>query len=191
MRLFQPDLPVVAFEPNPGRIEALRERFDGDLNVAIAPCGLGNEAGMFELFVPHYKGAAFDGYASFRLEEALNALGPEQIWGFDRQNLEIIRYRCQVRRLDEFGLQPGFIKIDVQGAEADVVAGGRETIAEYKPVILMENNQPETDGAMLLQMGYERYAFRIDRLHHDQLGDLNTFYIHPSRRALFASSLYA
>lgn len=191
VRLFQPDLAVVAFEPNPSRIATLRDRFSHDRNVAIAPCGLGNETGTFELFVPHYKGAAFDGFASFRLEEALKALGPERIWGFEQQYLEIARYQCQVRRLDEFALQPGFIKIDVQGAEAEVIAGGRETIAAYKPVILMENNEPETDAALLRAMGYECYAFRNNRLHRDQLGDLNTFYIHPACRSLFASSLYA
>lgn len=191
VRLFQRDLPVVAFEPNPGRIETLRERFALDRRVVIAPCGLGDRAGTFELFVPYYKGAAFDGLASFHYEEAASALKPEHMWGFDRAHLEIRRFSCQVRQLDTFALKPGFIKIDVQGAEAAVIEGGRETIAACKPVILMENNRPETDAALLLEQGYEVYALHGNRLVRGQLGSLNTFYIHPKRRSVFPPALYA
>lgn len=191
VRLFQQDLPVVAFEPNPVRIENLRQRFAHDRAVVVAPCGLGDRAGTFALFVPYYKGAAFDGLASFHREEAENALMPERIWGFDRAHLEIRKFSCQVRQLDAFALKPGFIKIDVQGAEAAVIEGGRETIAACKPIILMENNRPETDAAMLFEQGYEAYALHGNRLDRGQLGSLNTFYIHPDRRSVFPLALYA
>jgi FkbM family methyltransferase len=191
VRLFQPRLPVVAFEPNPVRIETLRQRFADDRAVVIAPCGLGDRTGTFDLFVPYYKGAAFDGLASLHREEAESALKPERIWGFDRAHLEIRTFGCKVRRLDEFALKPGFIKIDVQGAEAAVITGGHDTIAACKPVILMENNQPESDAAALFEQGYEAYALHGDRLDRGQLGSLNTFYIHPERRSVFPPALYA
>lgn len=40
--------------------------------------------------------------------------------------------------LDEFSLKPDVIKIDVQGAERDVLEGARETLLRYKPVLIVE-----------------------------------------------------
>lgn len=40
--------------------------------------------------------------------------------------------------LDEFSLKPNVIKIDVQGAERDVLEGARETLLRYKPVLIVE-----------------------------------------------------
>lgn len=49
----------------------------------------------------------------------------------------------QTRRLDdlvgEHGLEPRFIKIDVEGAEALVLRGATHTIERYRPVIVVEH----------------------------------------------------
>ena len=71
-----------------------------------------------------------------------------------------------------------------------MIAGGLETIKTWKPVILMENNRPESD-AQLLEFGYEPYAFATNRLLRGQSGRLNTFYIHPERRSAFLPGIYA
>jgi FkbM family methyltransferase len=52
--------------------------------------------------------------------------------------------RIRVRRLDAFGFDRlDLIKIDVEGMEADVVRGGRETLARCRPVIFAECNDLE------------------------------------------------
>lgn len=43
-----------------------------------------------------------------------------------------------VRQLDEFKLNPSFIKIDAEGAELSVLRGGEQTISTHKPKILLE-----------------------------------------------------
>ncbi|GHB59195.1 SAM-dependent methyltransferase [Persicitalea jodogahamensis] len=42
--------------------------------------------------------------------------------------------------VDKHGLQPGFIKIDVEGGEREVLNGASLTIDRYRPIILLEIN---------------------------------------------------
>ena len=108
VRLFQANLRIVAFEPNPCRIDELRTFFTRDHNVTIEPYGLADTSGVFDLFVPYYKGAAFDGLASLHRDEAEHALSSRSVWRFDRKYLDIRKVSCMVRRLDDFALRIGF-----------------------------------------------------------------------------------
>lgn len=42
------------------------------------------------------------------------------------------------RAVEFFGLQPGFLKVDVEGFEEEVLAGAKETIARHLPTLLLE-----------------------------------------------------
>jgi FkbM family methyltransferase len=54
--------------------------------------------------------------------------------------------KIQVRVLDELGITNiGFIKIDVEGYELDVLKGGINTIKRSKPVIIIELNHKTKD----------------------------------------------
>lgn len=59
---------------------------------------------------------------------------------------KIVTLDVPVRRLDDFDLGPvGFIKIDVEGHEQEVVAGGEETIATHRPALLIEVEEQHRD----------------------------------------------
>lgn len=63
-------------------------------------------------------------------------------------------------RLDSFANMPrvDFVKIDVEGMEADVLDGGRKLIATHRPLLYVENDRKEkSDGllALLGELGYE------------------------------------
>lgn len=49
------------------------------------------------------------------------------------------------RAVEFFGLQPGFLKVDVEGFEEEVLAGARETVSRYHPVLLLEMHKFCTD----------------------------------------------
>ncbi len=44
--------------------------------------------------------------------------------------------------VEAHGLTPGFIKIDVEGAELSVLTGARETLRRHRPVVLAELTRP-------------------------------------------------
>jgi FkbM family methyltransferase len=191
VRLFQSTAPIVAFEPNPLLGDVIRQRHPRDPNLTLKTVGLGDAPGQFELHVPYYKGVPFDGLASFKRDEAATFLNADRLVGFNARHLAIRTFTCAVATLDSFNLKPAFIKIDVQGLEPAVIRGGLASIAAHKPIILMENNKPESDAAQVLAMGYLPYAYRGDKLVAGTYGSLNTFYIHPQTRHLFAPDAYA
>jgi FkbM family methyltransferase len=63
-----------------------------------------------------------------------------------REQLERISVRLE--RLDEAlppGYVPAFIKIDVEGAEQEVLAGARKTLARYRPIVAFEHGLGSAD----------------------------------------------
>ena len=66
-----------------------------------------------------------------------------------------------LRTIDSLGLSPcHFIKIDVEGMEADVLNGARQTIARHRPLLYVENDREEKSPALialLRELGYRLY----------------------------------
>lgn len=112
-------VPVVAFEPNPP-IRALLSaaiRQNG-LAVSLWPFALGAAAGSGHLTAPEIGG----GMASIVCEFPG---GP-------------VSETVEVRSLDHFSLAPRLLKLDVEGAEVDVLRGAHETIRQHRPVVIFE-----------------------------------------------------
>lgn len=115
---------VFAFEPSPSSIAGLREQLR--LNE------VSNRVEIVEAAVSHGPGsAAFDcGGAS-----GTNALVPDA-----ERGAHVIR--VETTSLDAFcaarGTSPSIVKIDVEGAELDVLRGGRETLARPDLVAFVE-----------------------------------------------------
>ncbi|HZF97226.1 MAG TPA: FkbM family methyltransferase [Pseudoxanthomonas sp.] len=70
--------------------------------------------------------------------------------------------RTRVETLDhfftEFALQPPhFLKIDVEGAELQVLRGGKALLGEYRPTVLVETHSDELDEGVLRMMRELRY----------------------------------
>lgn len=103
---------VVAFEPNPAIYECLNRS-----GVRAIRAALSDHAGTGRLTAPGIDG----GMASI----ALHYDGP-------------VDEEVPVARLDSLHLDPAVIKIDVEGAEVDVLRGAQNTIATHHPTIFFE-----------------------------------------------------
>ena len=155
MRLARARTPIVAFEPVPSMFTGIRQRLGRDPWLTLHNVGLGAAKATSTFYTPIYNGFIYDGLTSGDRESAAEWLNPATVYLFNPKKLEIMEQVCTVRTLDSFGLAPSFLKIDVQGMEDAVIAGGAETIARHEPVILLERDADDGPAARRLrQLGY-------------------------------------
>ena len=66
--------------------------------------------------------------------------------------------RVPVRPLDELALKRlDFLKIDVEGMEADVIAGAESTLKRCRPTLLVENDRDEKSPALIKALLDRKY----------------------------------
>ena len=80
---------------------------------------------------------------------------------------EIRTYDVEIRSLDSFKLKDVcFIKVDVEGAEREVLDGAKETIARDRPVLVLEllsgthPNPHDLTAAICNDFGYEAFVLK-------------------------------
>ena len=119
---------VHSFEPNPKMFDVL-DSWAHDL-VTLHPVALSNRSGEADLLVPKRR----DGYSN--QGSSLSAVKVSGDHG---------TVRVTTRRLDDCGIDNvGFIKIDVEGFEQEVLEGARELIRRDRPNLLVEMEERHT-----------------------------------------------
>jgi FkbM family methyltransferase len=122
-RIVGPTGAVHAFEPEPGNVAIIRDnvalnRFDW---ITVHAVALSDRDGQADLFRSDVTGWH-------------SLLG-----GLEHRDRDVVR--VPVARLDSLALpRIDMVKIDVEGAEAAVLAGARESIARHRPVILLDTH---------------------------------------------------
>ncbi|WP_414660863.1 FkbM family methyltransferase [Horticoccus sp. 23ND18S-11] len=130
---------VLAFEPLPQVCEVLGRNLaiNGVRNVTVVRKVAARQSGVVTLA------------KSVEIDQATMKYAADA--GSSR-SLELIA--CDAVTLDEFvaqgGVPPTFLKIDVEGAEVDVLAGATEVLRRYRPTVLCE-----THGAAAAQGVYQ------------------------------------
>lgn len=118
---------VYAFEPSPGPSAYLRRARVS--NITVFDVALSNTRGEGVLHVP-----AIDGEASLGTHVDQERATPIPV---------------ELACLDDFGLKGvGFVKIDVEGHELQVLQGGAGTIGRCRPVLFIEIEQRYQPGAI-------------------------------------------
>lgn len=68
----------------------------------------------------------------------------------------------EVVPMDELALEPRFVKIDVEGAEYDVLRGMRSTLERYHPILFIERGSGlDAARTLLAEQGYALYGFTV------------------------------
>lgn len=132
-----PSNPIISFEPNfalEADLQRVERRID---NFEFHMCGLGDVEGEFELFVPKYKNVYLHTFSSLdrnSLEKAIMETYSSAVSRF----IEITSFICKIRTLDSFGYSPNVLKVDAEGFEEKIFAGGEATLHRHRPSIIFE-----------------------------------------------------
>ena len=165
---------VCAFEPNPKMCAELRRCARPD--VEVFPLALSDRSGHADLLVPQNDRGYSNQGAS---------LSPARI-GDGRFGV----MRVETRRLDDLALDDvGFIKIDVEGHELEVLEGARETLRRHRPTLVVEieerhHTRPIAELlATVCGFGYHALCLQRGTLRPSAQFDLVAWHSKPASRA--------
>ena len=189
-----PGCRIIGFEPNPSLRPFLERARDFCGNMEWHPFGLAEAAGMRQLHIPVVGGRHIAGESSMLLSHfddpvvsaRLTSYSAARSFTLESCALEFhpldalaeIRAECRRARII-------LIKIDVEGAELEVLRGAREVLAEHHPILLIEQGDREEIAGHLAGLGYARYL-RSGRNRLFPAGDrraLNSFFLTPAAHA--------
>ncbi len=177
-----PNAEIIGFEPNVHLYDKLVKQTKGNSNIHIHNTGLANSVETKEFYLPKYRNYTFDGLGSFDYENAVGLL-KHVLPNHDPKLVTVDKHKFQVKKLDDFKLEPDFIKMDVQGYEYFALLGGEQTIKTHKPILLIE--APEDNCIeFLASLGYIQVHSANGQL-VDGKGDPNSFFFNKDRISHF------
>lgn len=151
---------VVSVEPSSrerGHLERNIAR-NGIANVEIVPAALGASAGHADLHLAHGVHTGHNTLGRFAHDDVV----PAKVERVPLETLDAVVTRLALPRVD-------VVKIDVEGGEANVIAGARALLAAMRPVLMMEVSdsalraQGSSEAALLEmlrgELGYEALVF--------------------------------
>jgi FkbM family methyltransferase len=182
LRAIFPDAVVHAFEANPAFFELLEQLREHDpLRIQVHRHGLGRGRAKLRFYIPWVGETPFLEESSTRLDHFGKPWVVEKFK--QRGALRLEETVVDILGGDELDLCPDIIKIDVEGAEHDVLIGLQRTIERFTPTLLVENSDWNNVTPFLQGLGYSPYRWEIgqQKLVPFYGETTNAFYIHPAR----------
>jgi FkbM family methyltransferase len=139
-----PNATIYSFEPNPSTFKALKENTKHYPNIRVFNYGLGEKNKMASIIPTSSYAESYIGEGGIPVE---------------------------VKTLDSFSFTAGFIKMDTEGYEANILKGAVETIRKNKPIIVMASYHKPNDKTELPVLLNSIAPYDCE-LHHDAEEDL-------------------
>ncbi len=171
--LIGPENRVLSIEPSP----AARERLAANLR-------LNDVSGKVQIFAgaaSNLKGHATLSYPPGKEEySTLGRVVHPEVAGARVSTVDV-KLDTIDNIVDRLGLNPGFMKIDVEGHEYKVIEGARETLLRTRPIILAEASSilladagSSVDALLTLlgDLGYETLDTQGNSVHSSFVGDI-------------------
>ena len=124
-------------------------------NVTLIKTALSDKAGIRTLVTPIVNRKQLTQYSSFYKEKMISQICSDM--AMYETEVSTIENQVSFNTIDNLEVTPFFIKIDVEGAELEVLKGSLTVIKKYNPVILVEiqNNKSYLEIKELLSLhGY-------------------------------------
>ena len=135
---------VVAYEANPNLAARLAQACGP--NVELRHKAVSNQNGTLTFFVPTAGGEEQPNIGSLKANEAYATR----------------EYKVEAVRLDDESLKGvGFIKVDVEGTELDVLEGARGIIQRDRPILMVEINDKNTPEATAIENLMKAHGYAI------------------------------
>lgn len=166
---------VYVFEPGPNNLPYLKRNIQDHENIALFTLGLGNVAATQVLHVENLTGmnnTCVEDSPIYAQNAAFNGLAAKT----EAVPIEVVRFDDFVR---EQGLHPNFIKIDVEGFEAEVLEGMRETLHATRPMLMVEvTRKRDAVWEIFREAGYALFRDDLRRLANTDELRGNMFCLH-------------
>ena len=148
---------VVAAEPSSRERAHLQRNLgrNGLDNVTVVPAAIGAASGLADLHLAHGVHAGHNTLGAFAHDDVVRA----SLERVAIEPLDSVVSRLGLARVD-------FVKIDVEGAEARVVAGATDVLEKMRPILLLEVNDKALRAQgncadTLLETLRDRFGYRV------------------------------
>jgi FkbM family methyltransferase len=188
-RKLLPSNPVLSVEISPRHESTLRQLKSRMRNFDYVLVGAGDVHDKFRLYTPAYRGIllhTFAGVDSVGVRAALTTAFGQTICN----RCVMLEDDTSVKPLDDLGVEPAFIKIDVEGMGNAVLRGLRRTIERSRPAMMIEVEPSEIEAmlAFVAPFGYEAKVFEAERDALAPFASADKFFGEGNKNLYFVSS---